>query len=132
MKKEDEKPTELSKICTLLRAVRKLDSEFSTRIEILEDRLDTLDFEATVVALKETESRIETARLRASREHEVAEGSFATNDRKKGQKRKWTGCYTCGGNHYQRIAKNSLIPLKEVTIVLINSTYTAIAKQWPF
>jgi hypothetical protein len=30
------------------------------------------------------------------------------------------------------IAKNSLIPLKEVIIVLINSTYIDIAKQWPF
>jgi hypothetical protein len=56
MTKEDEKPTKLSKISALLRAVCKLNPKFSTRIKILEDRLDTLDYEATVVALKETES----------------------------------------------------------------------------
>jgi hypothetical protein len=101
MTKEDEKPTDLSKISALLRAVRKLHPEFSTRIEILEDKLDTLDYEATVVALKETELRIK-ASGKTSNGHEAVEGSFATNDQKKGQKRKWTGCYTCGGNHYQR------------------------------
>jgi hypothetical protein len=51
--KEEEKPTELSKISALLRAVRKLNTEFNTRIKILEDKLNTLDFEATVIALKE-------------------------------------------------------------------------------
>jgi hypothetical protein len=56
MTKEDEKLMELLKISALLQAVRKLDPEFSTCIEILEDRLNTLDYEATVVALKETES----------------------------------------------------------------------------
>jgi hypothetical protein len=56
MTREDEKPTELSKISTLLQAIHKLNSEFNTRIEILEDKLDTLDYEATVVALKEIES----------------------------------------------------------------------------
>lgn len=125
MKKVDEKPTELSKICALLRAVRKLDSEFSTRIGILEDRLDILDFEATVLALKEAESRIETAKLRASREHKVAEGSFA--GRGSGEDAILAGAATTSG-----VAKNSLIPLKVVIIVLINSTCIEIAKQWPF
>jgi hypothetical protein len=55
MTKEEEKPTELSKTSAFLRAVCKLSTEFNTGIEILEDKLDTLDFEATVVALKETE-----------------------------------------------------------------------------
>lgn len=115
MIKEDEKPTELSKISALLRAVRKLDPEFNTRIEILEDKLDTLDYEATVVVLKETESRIKASRSKVSSGYEEGERSLATNNRKargkgrttqqgppKGQKRKWTGCYTCSGNHYQR------------------------------
>lgn len=81
--KEEEKPTELSKISALLWAVRKLNLEFNTRIEILEDKLDTLDYEATVVALKETESRIKASR-KTSNGHEAEEGSFATNDWKKG------------------------------------------------
>jgi hypothetical protein len=100
MTKEDEKPTELSKISALLQAVRKLNPEFSTRIEILEDKLDTLNYEATVVALKETESWIKASRKAPIGHEEKEEGSFATNDRKKGRKRKWTGCYTCGGDHY--------------------------------
>jgi hypothetical protein len=47
---------ELSKISALLQAVCKLNPEFSTRIEILKDKLDTLNYKATIVALKETES----------------------------------------------------------------------------
>jgi hypothetical protein len=108
MTKEDEKPTELSKISALLQAVCKLNSEFNTCIEILEDKLDTLDYEATVVALKETESRLKASGKTNGNGHEVVEGSFATNDQKKGQKRKWTGCYTCSGNHYQRDCKEWL------------------------
>lgn len=83
MTKEDEKPTELSKISTLLQAVRRLNAEFSTRIEILKDKLDTLDFEATIVALKERESWIK-ALGKTLDGHKAEEGSFAANYWKKG------------------------------------------------
>ena len=88
MTKENKKPTELSKISALLQAVCKLNPEFNTRIEILEDKLDTLDYEATVVALKEIESQLKASGKTNRNGHEVVEGSFATNDQKKGQKRK--------------------------------------------
>ena len=80
MTKENEKPIELSKISALLQAVCKLNLEFNTHIEILEDKLDTLDYEATVVALKETESRLKALGKTNRNGHEVVEGSFATND----------------------------------------------------
>src|ERR1700722_7290575 len=115
MTKAEDKPTESSKILALLRATRMLNPAFATRIEILEDKLESLDYETTVVALKETESRI-----KASKKTETEEQSFATNDRKQGntrgrdrkskggQKRKRVECYACGGNHFQRECKEWL------------------------
>lgn len=118
MTKEDEKPTELSKISALLRAARKLHLDFDTRIEILEDKLSSLDYETTVVALKETESRIKASKPKATNDEEK---SLATEEHKRGQSKKWRGnsqrgrggrsrgqkriwmgCYTCGGDHMQR------------------------------
>ena len=105
--KENKKLTELSKISALLQAVRKLYPKFSTCIEILEDKLDILDYEATVVALKETESRIRASGRVGNGNGYEEERAHAANDRK-GRKRKWTGCYTCGDNHYQRECKEWL------------------------
>ena len=56
----NESPTEKSKISALLRAVWKLGTEYSTRIEILEDKISTLDYESVVVSLKETELRLKS------------------------------------------------------------------------
>src|ERR1700722_199728 len=101
MTKAEEKPTKASKILALMRATWMLNPAFATCIEILEDKLDSLNYETTVVALKETESRI-----KALKKTETEEQSLATNDRKQGntrgrsrkfkgrQKRKRVGCYT--------------------------------------
>ena len=51
MTKENEKLTELSKISALLRAICKLHLEFSTRIEILEDKLDTLFYNGGLIVV---------------------------------------------------------------------------------
>jgi hypothetical protein len=108
----DEAPTEKSKISTLLGAVRKLGSEYDTRIEILEDKLSTLDFDSAVISLKETEQRLK------SRSQGPNETVLAAKDQpwkrqkvqgtkrpdnggqggyggQKGKKRKGT-CYCCG------------------------------------
>lgn len=84
--KKDEKPTELSKISVLLQAVCKLYSEFSTCIEILENKLDILDYKATVVALKKTELQIKASGRLGNRNRE--ERALAANNRKKGYKQK--------------------------------------------
>lgn len=76
----DEAPTEKSKISALLRAVRKLGTEYSTRIEILEDKISTLDYDSVVISLKETEQRL---KLRATKDATNAtdEQALAANDR---------------------------------------------------
>ena len=56
----DEAPTEKSKISALLRTVRKLGAEYSTRIEILKDKISTLDYNSVVISLKETEQRLKS------------------------------------------------------------------------
>jgi hypothetical protein len=71
----DESPTEKSKIYALLRAVRKLSSDYDTRIEILEDRVSTLDFDSTVISLKETEQRLK------SKTGHIDETALTANDR---------------------------------------------------
>jgi hypothetical protein len=106
----DEAPTEKSKISALLRAVRKLGSDYNTRIEILEDKLSTLDFDSAVISLKETEQRLksrnadETAlaakdqpwkRQKARGTKGPASGSQVGHGGQKGKKRKGT-CYCCG------------------------------------
>jgi len=75
----DEAPTEKSKISTLLRTVRKLGAEYSTRIEILEDKISTLDYDSVVVSLKETEQRLKsTTKYRMNTTDEQA---LTANDR---------------------------------------------------
>ena len=56
----DEAPTEKSKISALLRTVRKLGAEYSTRIEILKDKISTLDYNSVVISLKETKQRLKS------------------------------------------------------------------------
>ena len=53
-----EAPSDKAKIRALLRAVRKLDSRFETRIEILQDKTSKLDYDLVIASLKETEQRI--------------------------------------------------------------------------
>src|SRR5579862_2786215 len=50
---EKEAPTEKAKTRALLRAVRKLDSRFETRIEILEDKASKMKYDSVVATLKE-------------------------------------------------------------------------------
>jgi hypothetical protein len=108
----DEAPTEKSKISALLRAVRKLGSEYDTRIEILEDKLSTLDFDSTVISLKETEQRLKSRsqgpdetvlaakdqpwkRQKAQGTKMPATGGQGGYGGQRGKKRKGT-CYCCG------------------------------------
>ena len=76
----DESPTEKSKISALLRAVRKLGTEYSTRIEILEDKISTLDYESVVVSLKETELRLKSKAIYTK--NATDEQALTANDRK--------------------------------------------------
>jgi hypothetical protein len=102
----NESPTEKSKISALLRAIRKLSIDYHTRIEILEDRISTLDYDSVVVSLKETEQRLK----RRPTDGYSDEKALTANDRlKKHTKRpvKLTGsnqqsskrkrtCWCCG------------------------------------
>ena len=73
----NESPTEKSKISALLRAIRKLSVDYHTRIEILEDRMSTLDYDSVVVSLKETEQRLKAR----STDGYADERALTANDR---------------------------------------------------
>ena len=93
-----EAPSDKAKIRALLRAVRKLDSRFETRIEILQDKTSKLDYDSIVASLKEAEQRI--------RKSEDEEKALATieKSRKKGnglkhkqnQRKRKGECWCCG------------------------------------
>jgi hypothetical protein len=75
----NEAPTEKSKISTLLRAVRKLRTRYMTRIEILKDKISTLDYDLVVVSLKETEQRLKSKTTYAT--NATDEQALTANDR---------------------------------------------------
>ena len=118
----DKAPTKKSKISTLLRAVRKLGTRYLTRIEILEDKILTLDYDLVVISLKETEQRLKSKTTYAT--NATDEQALTVNDRtnrrpkrsgkgpgqnqgdqagKAGQKRKRDrSCWCCGDEGHMK------------------------------